>query len=134
MPTHATASPLSPANRDPGTGLPTCGLLAELLAMAIPLAKSRSVALAVLSIDLDGFDQVCHALGHEAADELLRQAAGRLRAGLGEPDILARQDAGGFIVVLQDLAHDAAAGRVALSLIEAFVASLIIQKLTTKKG
>lgn len=119
MNTRATAPPGNPENRDPVTGLPTCGLLAELLAMAIPLARSRSVELAVLSIELDGLDQVCRTLGHDAADELLRQAAGRLRAGLREPDMLARQDAGGFIVVLQDLAQDAAAGRVALNLIEA---------------
>lgn len=119
MNTHATVSPGSPAIRDQVTGLPTFGLLAELLTMAIPLARSRSVGLAVLSIELDGFDQVWRTLGHEAADELLRQAAGRLRAGLREPDILARQADGGFVVVLQDLAHDAAAGRVALSLIEA---------------
>lgn len=134
MNTHATAIPGNPANRDPVTGLPACGLLAELLAMAIPLARSRSVGLAVLSIELDGVDQVCRTLGHEAADELLRQAAGRLRAGLREPDMLARQDAGRFIVVLQDLAQDAAAGRVALNLSEALSRPFDLSGLAVNAG
>jgi diguanylate cyclase (GGDEF)-like protein len=134
MPTHATAPPVSPANRDPVTGLPTCGLLAELLAMAIPLAKSRPVELAVLSIELDGFDQVCRTLGQKAADEWLCQAACRLRAGLREPDMLARQGAGGFIVVLQDLAQATAAGRVALNLIEVLSLPFNLSGLSAKTG
>jgi diguanylate cyclase (GGDEF)-like protein len=87
--------------------------------MAIPLARSRQIEIAVLSIDLDGFDQVCRKLGHEAGNELLRQAAGRLQTGLREHDLLARGDGGGFIVVLQDIAHEAEAGHVAQKLIDA---------------
>lgn len=114
-----TASPFRPENRDPVTGVPTYDLAAELLAIAIPLARSRASQLAVLSIDLNGFDRVFRTLGHEAADELLRQAASRLRACLHEQDLLARQEAGGFIVVLQDPAHEVEAGQVAQSLTDA---------------
>jgi diguanylate cyclase (GGDEF)-like protein len=134
MHTYETDSPGSPANRDPLTGLPTCGLLAELLTMAIPLARSRSAELAVLSIELDGFDQVCRTLGQKAADELLRQAAGRLQACLREQDIVARRDGGGFIAVLQGIAHEAEAGHVAQKLIEALSHPLDLAGLAANAG
>ncbi|NJD35688.1 MAG: EAL domain-containing protein [Betaproteobacteria bacterium] len=112
------AEKMNTAHRDLLTALPNRSLLAEFLAMAIPLARRNRTVLAVLFIDLDRFKQVNDELGHGAGDELLRQVAKRMKASLRASDIVARQGGDEFVVVLQNLAHESEAGLVALTLIE----------------
>jgi diguanylate cyclase (GGDEF)-like protein len=55
---------------------------------------------ALILIDLDGFKRVNDTLGHDAGDDLLIIAAGRLRAALREDDVAARLGGDEFAIIL----------------------------------
>ncbi len=61
--------------------------------------------LAVLRLDLDGFEAVNHALGHHAGDHLLKEVAGRLKARCRQSDTVARLSGDEFAVLVTNLAN-----------------------------
>ncbi len=91
------------AHLDSLTGLPNRRLfrrrLDELLAET---ANAASGALALLFLDLDHFKEVNDTLGHECGDELLCEAARRLRQAVGERDVVARLGGDEFAIILPD--------------------------------
>ena len=84
--------------------------------------NAAAPAVAVLLIDLDRFKLVNDTLGHFSGDKLLQEAAGRIRAALGEQDFVARLGGDEFAVVtgLTDVDE---LGRLAETLIESLSAS-----------
>lgn len=78
---------------------------------------------ALLLLDLDGFKAVNDKLGHDAGDELLRQAAIRMTLALRESDYLARLGGDEFLVVIPQVSDEQTARRIALKLIEAIAVS-----------
>lgn len=74
------------AYTDAVTGLPNRSVISHILNLAKQLAPADCAA-TMMFIDLDGFKRVNDTLGHDAGDELLRQAAQRIIAqGLGMTD------------------------------------------------
>jgi len=94
------------AFQDPLTGLPNRARLFERLDLAL---AQRGSSVGLLFLDLDGFKQVNDTLGHDAGDELLRQAGARFAGCLRDGDTLARLGGDEFIVLLPGAVADDAA-------------------------
>jgi diguanylate cyclase (GGDEF)-like protein len=89
------------------TRLPNRVLGMEELERAVAQAARHSRVLAVLFVDLDGFSDVNDSLGHEAGDQLLAQAAARLRACVRKADVVSRLGGDEFAVMLPELSDPA---------------------------
>jgi diguanylate cyclase (GGDEF)-like protein len=78
----------------------------------------RDAAFAVLFIDLDGFKDVNDGLGHARGDDVLIDAAKRLRQVLRPDDAIGRLGGDEFAVLLPDLGHLGEAAEVANRLLQ----------------
>lgn len=88
------------AYHDVLTDLPNRTLFKDRLGLAVIQAQRDKANLAVMFIDLDRFKLVNDTLGHVKGDELLQQAAGRLKACLRRGDTLSRMGGDEFTMVL----------------------------------
>lgn len=91
------------ARFDPLTGLPNRRMLYDRLEQEIKNCRRDGLQLACLFIDLDHFKEVNDTLGHGRGDELLIEAARRLRQCVRECDTVARMGGDEFTVVLTEI-------------------------------
>ena len=101
------------ARYDNLTGLPNRFLLVERLKQEISQATRSDKQFAVLYVDLDRFKQVNDSLGHAAGDELLKEAAHRLRECVRDSDTVARVGGDEFTIILSGFGDAQVAGIVA---------------------
>ena len=85
---------------DPLTGLANRRLLVERFGHMLAASAASGCCGAVLMLDLDHFKTLNETRGHEHGDTLLRLVATRLRACVGQDDLLARHGDDEFVVVL----------------------------------
>jgi diguanylate cyclase (GGDEF)-like protein len=71
-------------------------------------------------LDIDNFKLVNDSLGHSAGDELLRKIAPRLTDALRPGDTIARLGGDEFVVLLEHIADERAAARIAERIVTAF--------------
>jgi len=91
------------------TGLPNRAQLLEHMGRAVDLddqpdRRSRDVtdlSKAVVFLDIDGFKQVNDTCGHAAGDQVLREAASRLRGVMRPTDVLARLGGDEFVALCE---------------------------------
>lgn len=107
-------------NEDALTGLPNRHWMNDFLPRAVQRASENKAALGVLFIDLDGFKAINDTLGHEAGDELLRNAARRLKLAVRPHDHVVRIGGDEFVVILENFAGMAGAAHVAERILAAF--------------
>jgi diguanylate cyclase (GGDEF)-like protein/PAS domain S-box-containing protein len=101
------------------TGLPNRRMLRERLEQEIKKTKRDSQQLAILFIDLDHFKEVNDTLGHNSGDQLLIEAARRIKGCLRESDTVARMGGDEFTVILSELSEANSMGLILQELLRA---------------
>ncbi len=108
------------ANFDWITDLPNRVLALDRLNSAVISARRHDRKVGLLYIDLDHFKKVNDTLGHAAGDQLLKQAAGRIKRCVREEDTVARLSGDEFAIVLPDINAAMDTETVANKILEAF--------------
>ncbi|HEP8753190.1 TPA: EAL domain-containing protein [Pseudomonas aeruginosa] len=90
------------AHHDSLTGLPNRVLLRERIEQALENGKDRTVAGALLLIDLDHFKHINDSLGHTTGDMLLKEVSKRLQHQLDERCLLSRLGGDEFAILVEN--------------------------------
>jgi diguanylate cyclase (GGDEF)-like protein/PAS domain S-box-containing protein len=101
------------ANFDMLTGLPNRNMFLDRLNQAIKQSLRVDLPLALIFLDLDRFKEVNDTLGHNAGDNLLKEAAQRLLNCVRESDTVARLGGDEFVIILDKLDELSSIERVA---------------------
>lgn len=99
------------ANRDPLTGTYNRRYLDATLPRELARCWRDGLPLSLILIDIDHFKRVNDTFGHPAGDEVIRSLAGLLQAQSREGDVVCRHGGEEFLVMLPNMAHDAAVAR-----------------------
>ena len=97
------------ASHDAVTGLPN----RTSFALRLAEANAAGTPHGVLFVDLDGFKLINDSLGHQIGDDVLVDVGRRLLLALGDAHLLTRHGGDEFVILLLDLADEAAAFAVA---------------------
>ena len=87
------------AHHDLLTGLPNRAFFTEKMEDAVARYRRHAEPFSVFMLDLDKFKNVNDSLGHPAGDQLLKEAAQRLKSSLRETDVLARLGGDEFAII-----------------------------------
>ncbi len=116
------------ATHDSLTGL--CNRPAVMEYIARKLADGEQEAslggFALLLLDLDGFKAVNDSFGHDAGDDLLKQAAARIEVALRDSDYVARLGGDEFLIVVPQVSDEETATRVGKKLVEMIGAPYVL--------
>lgn len=91
------------------TGLPNRRLMNDRLRQALAASSRNKRHGALCMLDLDDFKDINDTKGHATGDELLREVARRLVAGVSDGDTVARLGGDEFVIILEGLSDKAAA-------------------------
>lgn len=108
------------------TGLANRSLFKERLQEASQRVRQGGRSLALLHIDLDRFKLLNESLGHEVADQLLKQMARRISNALPEADTIARLSGDEFAVLFDAYGSLSSLARVANRLLDKLRAPLSV--------
>jgi diguanylate cyclase (GGDEF)-like protein len=106
------------ARYDGLTGLPNRRAIFERLELALRRAGAGS-QVATLFVDLDGLKTLNDTLGHDRADEMIREVAERLRPALRADDFVGRFGGDEFVAIAEGIADPQQAAALAARLLEA---------------
>ncbi|ALT79219.1 bifunctional diguanylate cyclase/phosphodiesterase [Paucibacter sp. KCTC 42545] len=107
----------SEANFDALTKLPNRRLFQDRIGQAIKQSHRDHNRFALLFIDLDHFKEINDTMGHDVGDQLLIEAAQRIRATVRDYDTVARLGGDEFTVILTELHETEAVAQVAEKII-----------------
>jgi diguanylate cyclase (GGDEF)-like protein/PAS domain S-box-containing protein len=82
------------------TGMPNRRRFSELLSLHVGRARREARRLTVMLLDLDNFQRVNSALGHNAGDDVLVEVSRRIYRELGQDAVLARVGADEYAAIL----------------------------------
>ncbi|MGQ0594609.1 MAG: sensor domain-containing protein [Gammaproteobacteria bacterium] len=116
------------AYHDPLTGLPNRALLLDRLTQTLALAEREQRPSAVLFLDLDRFKAINDSLGHAVGDELLRQAAERLRTAIRKEDTVARIGGDEFVILMAEIGDAENAAGIASKVLAALRVPFVIEE------
>ncbi len=116
------------ANYDQLTKLPNRRLFYDRLEQEVKRAQRERYFVALLFIDLDRFKDVNDTLGHDVGDQLLKEAAERIRFCVRDYDTVARLGGDEFTVILTELHNVSDVGRVAQDILDALSRSFALSE------
>lgn len=119
---HAEETIRIQANYDPLTGLPNRRLFHDRLQQTIKKSRRANQTLALMFLDIDHFKDVNDTLGHDMGDNLLKEAAQRLKGCVRESDTLARLGGDEFTVILGEQQEFNSIDRVAQKILSCMMA------------
>ncbi|SEQ42992.1 PAS domain S-box-containing protein/diguanylate cyclase (GGDEF) domain-containing protein [Ectothiorhodospira magna] len=122
------------AVHDPLTRLPNRYLMMDRLNQALAQARRDQSCLAVAFMDLDDFRTVNDSLGHEQGDQLLQEAARRLKVLLREGDTVARFGGDEFVLILTQLHSPQDVMPVVEKLMDTFTRPIVLEQATLVSG
>jgi diguanylate cyclase (GGDEF)-like protein len=96
------------AYSDQLTGLANRARLADRIEQVVTSSERSGKHAALMLMDLDKFKAINDVYGHDAGDRLLQQVAERLLCSVRAEDTVARIGGDEFVVLLSNLAHNAA--------------------------
>lgn len=108
------------AFHDTLTGLPNRFLFTRKLSSFLLNAEQKKRQFAVMFVDLDRFKYINDTVGHLAGDELLRQAAQRLKKNVKRRDVVSRFGGDEFVILLGNIRSPKQPNRVAERIRKAF--------------
>lgn len=88
------------AHHDSLTGLPNRRFFRDIANVEVARARRYGTKIALLYLDLDKFKEINDSLGHDAGDELLKQAGERLRSAIRRSDSVARMGGDEFTILV----------------------------------
>lgn len=91
------------ATHDQLTGLYGRALLRDKTVEAVERARRYGTKVAVFVVDLDQFKRINDSLGHSSGDQVLIEAASRLKRAVRSTDVVARVGGDEFVVVMTDI-------------------------------
>ena len=115
-------------HHDPLTELPNRQLFTDRLEEAIEGATEVGTPIAVLFLDLDHFKLINDGIGHHAGDELLREVAPRLSAGVRQRDTVSRFGGDEFGIVLNGVTDEANAREIAGRVLDSLAEPIVIDQ------
>ena len=106
------------AQHDALTGLPNRRLFREVANVELAQAHRHGTKLAIFFLDLDRFKEINDTFGHEVGDQLLKEAASRIRSAVRTSDTVARIGGDEFNVIISDIEKAEYAGEVAVKILK----------------
>ncbi len=110
------------------TGLPNRNLFYDRLRTALRHAQREQTSLAVLFIDLDRFKLINDTFGHRAGDELIYEAASRLRQALRPEDTVSRLGGDEFLILVENFENISDIQVVCQRIVQAFEAPFPVEE------
>ena len=114
------------ATHDQLTGLVGRALLQDKIVQAVEQARRYGTKVAVFVIDLDHFKRINDSLGHAAGDQILVEAASRLRRSVRSTDVVARLGGDEFVVVMADITTIADVEQCATNLVSKLAPEVLV--------
>jgi diguanylate cyclase len=115
------------ARTDPLTGLPNRRAFIDAIERELARMRRHGGSFLLLCIDFDGFKRINDELGHPAGDELLSQAADRMRAALRGTDFVGRLGGDEFAVIATEVGCEEPARVLGSRIVSCFEAPFILE-------
>ncbi len=119
-------APPPPSAPEPLDEPPNRALLSEQLGQALTGAQRAGSPLAVLFVELDGWQEVNQQFGAGAAEQVAREVASRLSVARRKTDIVSRAANDKFVVVCADVHSDVDALRIASLILDGAARPVVV--------